>query len=322
MANPFLPKVAFTQAPSMVGGACWWYRTHLPKMYYGGSAVDLGRADIIHVARMGAVSHFDTLGKLKSQGRKIIYEIDDDFWSIQFDLCKDSISGYVEVVNKTSALCDAMIVTTQSLADQAARMTNKPVYIAPNYLCTKSWDSQIKSPDLGKKPILLASGSNGHLEDFRILADIARLPKMKHFQWVIWGSEYFKNLLPESIWMPRVSLRDYFGTLKALGKSPNILGIQHLLDTQFNRSISKLKWMEYTYAGIPGIYSNLAEYPGYANCTVPGNASAKQWADQIVDAYERREEILAKDKQRLEEVGYMDTGIKHWEDIFLQVMHG
>lgn len=322
MVNPFLPKVSFIQADDMVGSACWWYRTHLPRAYYNGLAVDPDRANIIHVARMGARSRFDALKKLKAQGKKVVYEVDDDFWSIQFDVCKSAISGYVDTVNETSALCDAMIVTTQPLAEQARKMTGKPVYVAPNFLCTKSWGGPVKLSDLGKKPILLASGSNGHLEDFKILADISVLPEMKKFQFVIWGSEKFKGIVPGAVWMPRVDLSTYFGMLQSLGRLPNVLGIHPLQDTQFNRSISKLKWMEYTYAGIPGIYSHLAEYPGYADCTVSGNATAKQWAEHIMDAYEHRYEILSRDKQRLDEVGYMDTGIKHWEDIFLQVAHG
>ena len=176
MINPFLPRVAFTQADDMVGSACWWYRTHLPSTYYkiqGGSVVDPGSADIIHVARMGARSRFDILRKLKAQGKKIVYDLDDDFWSLSYDVCKNAIPGYLNTVNETAALCDAVIVTTQSLADAVIKATGKSVYVAPNFLCTKSWGGPAKLPDFGNKPVLLASGGNGHIDDFKILADIS-----------------------------------------------------------------------------------------------------------------------------------------------------
>jgi len=118
-----------------------------------------------------------------------------------------------------------------------------------------------------------------------------------------------------------VDLQKYFSVVSTLSDL-DILGVVHLLDVPFNQSKSRLKWMEYTQAGIPGIYSAVGEYPGNAYCTVPGNAPAKQWAEQILRAYECRQKILSQDKQRLAEVGHIGTGVRRWADIFLQVMHG
>jgi len=325
MANPFFPKVSFTH-PGFPGvepkGACWWYRTELPRRYLESRGwpitSSLDQAKIVHVARSCSKPYLEVVRKLKEDGKKVVYETDDNYWASVMLGVKET-PGYLEVINNTIALCDAVIVTTRPLADVVTKVTGKPAYVAPNFLCTKSWGSPVKLPDLGKKPILLSSGSNSHLKDSSILADIARVPGMQRFQFVVWGNESFKNIIPGSIWLKPVDLVGYFGSLQSLGKLSNIMGVVPLEDVLFNQSKSKLKWMEYTYAGIPGIYSNLAEYPGYANCTVAGGATAKQWAEQIADAYEHRQKILVKDKQRLAEVGYMDTGIEHWENAFLKI---
>ena len=139
MVSSFLPKVTFIYLSGTLGSACWWYRIQLPKVHYalcGGSVVGLAEADIIHVARLGAATHLDTLKKLKDDGKKIIYDLDDDFWSLRSDVYDKAVPGYVDIVNNTASLCDAAIVTNQSLADQVTAMTGKPVYIVPNFLCT------------------------------------------------------------------------------------------------------------------------------------------------------------------------------------------
>lgn len=325
MANPFFPKVNFTHPgfPQVEPkGACWWYRTELPRRYLEGKdwpLVDkLDQAKIVHVARSCSKSYLEVVRRLKADGKKVVYETDDNYWASVMLGIKEA-PDYLETINRTIALCDAVIVTTQPLAAVVTEVTGKPACVAPNFLCTRSWGSPGKLPDLSNKPILLASGSNSHLKDFQILADIARMPGMHKFQFVIWGNENFKNIIPGSFWLNPVNLQGYFSILQAFGKLHNIMGIIPLEDTLFNQSKSKLKWMEYTYAEIPGIYSHLAEYPGYANRTVPGNATAKQWAEHIIDAYEHRQEILSRDKRRLDEVGYMDTGVKYWEEAFLKI---
>jgi hypothetical protein len=325
MANPLFPKVAFTHPgfPQVEPkGACWWYRTELPRRYLEVNdwplvgSMDL--AKIVHVARSCSKSYIEVVRRLKADGKKVVYETDDNYWASVMLGIKET-PDYLDTINKTIALCDAVIVTTQPLADVVKEVTGKEAYVAPNFLCTRSWGNPVKLIDLGKKPILLASGSNSHLKDFQILADIAHVPGMQRFQFVVWGNESFKNIIPGSIWLKPVDLRGYFGTLQSLGMLSNVMGVIPLEDTLFNKSKSKLKWMEYTHAGIPGIYSNLAEYPGHANCTVQGGTKAKQWAERIVDAYESRYEILSRDKQRLGEIGYMDTGIKYWENAFLKI---
>jgi len=325
MVNPFLPKVNFTHPgfPGVVSkGACWWYRTELPKRYLESKGWpitgSMDQARIIHIARASSKPFLGVVRQLKVDGKKVVYETDDNYWASVMLGIKET-PEYLDTINRTIGLCDAVIVTTKPLADVVTRVIGKPAYVAPNFLCTKSWGSPIKLPNLGRKPILLSSGSNSHLQDFQILADIARVSSMRQFQFVVWGNESFGNIIPGSIWLKPVDLPGYFGSLQSLGKLPNVMGVVPLEDTLFNQSKSKLKWMEYTHAGIPGIYSSLAEYPGYANCTVPGNATAKQWAERIMDAYERRQEILVRDKQRLAEVGYMDTGVEYWENAFLKI---
>ncbi len=326
MVNPFLPKVAFTH-PGFPGvepkGACWWYRTELPRRYLESKgwpiASSLDQARIVHVARSCSKPYLEVIRRLKDDGKKVVYETDDDYWSPPPVATKKDQAEYLEIINETISYCDAVIVTTQPLANTVLEVTGKPTYVAPNFLCTKSWGSPVKLPDLGQKPLLLASGSNSHFKDFQILADIARAPGMQRFQFVVWGNEKFRHIIPGSIWLKPVDLVGYFGSLRSLGKLSNTMGVVPLEDTLFNQSKSKLKWMEYTYAGIPGIYSNLAEYPGHANCVVPGGATAKQWAERIIDAYERRQEILGRDNQRLTEVGYMDTGVEYWENAFLKI---
>jgi hypothetical protein len=280
-------------------------------------------ADIVHIARVRSQEAIDLVKQLKSQGKKVVYDIDDDYWVNDLqDTRLGTDSNRKNLLGQIIELSDAVIVTTKPLADVVKENTGKSAYVVPNFLEPSVFGEQAVLPRLDSGPILLVSGGIGHERDFDLFSSLVMDRRLKAFQWLVFCPDKYKNVLSGVTYWPVVELQKYFGVISTLSRRENILGIVHLLDVPFNQSKSRLKWMEYTQAGIPGIYSAVGEYPGHANCTVSGDAPAKQCAERIIDAYERRQEILSQDKQRLAEVGYMNTGIKHWEDIFLQVMHG
>jgi len=261
--------------------------------------------------------------QLKSQGKKVVYDIDDNYWVNDLQDTKlGTDSNRKSLLNQIIGLSDAVIVTTKPLADVVKENTGKLAHIVPNFLEPSVFGRSVSLPELGTKPILLVSGGIGHERDFELYSKLILDRRLKDFQWLIFCPDKYKSVLSGVTYWPVVDLHRYFSVISTLGRRQNILSIVHLLDVPFNHAKSRLKWMEYTQAGIPGIYSDVGEYPGHAYCTIPSSATAGQWVERIINAYEHRQAILVKDKQRLEEVGYMDTGIKYWEDIFLKVMHG
>jgi len=328
MINPFLPKVSFTYPPASYNSGCWWYRQELPRRYLrssGWSAFDNRSedADIVHIARVRNQEAINMVRQLKSQGKKVVYDIDDNYWVNDLQDTKlGTDSNRKSLLNQIIGLSDAVIVTTKPLADVVKENTGKLAHIVPNFLEPSVFGRSVSLPELGTKPILLVSGGIGHERDFELYSKLILDRRLKDFQWLIFCPDKYKSVLSGVTYWPVVDLHRYFSVISTLGRRQNILSIVHLLDVPFNHAKSRLKWMEYTQAGIPGIYSDVGEYPGHAYCTIPSSATAGQWVERIINAYEHRQAILVKDKQRLEEVGYMDTGIKYWEDIFLKVMHG
>ena len=326
MVSSFLPKVSFTYPLASHNSGCWWYRQELPRKYLqsrGWTAFDNRPedADIVHIARVRSQEAIDMVRQLKNHGKKVVYDIDDDYWVNDLqDTKAGTYPNRQALLSKIIGLADAVIVTTEPLAKVVKENTGKTSCVIPNFLEPSVFGRKTELPRLDARPILLVSGGIGHEHDFELFVRLVSDHRLKRFQWVVFCPDKYKNVIHGITYWPVVDLQKYFSVISTLGQRHDILGIVHLLDVPFNRSKSRLKWMEYTQAGIPGIYSDVGEYAGNARCTVQSDVSA--WAERIVDAYERRQEILAKDKQRLAEVGYMDTGVNYWEDIFLQAAHG
>lgn len=100
--------------------------------------------------------------KIRKAGKKVIYEIDDDYTNLHRMVASgDAIT--------LASWCDAITVTTPHLANTMHRMTGRPIHVVPNMLDPAFWDepSEVKLSE-GKVRIVL-SGSTTHSKDWEVL---------------------------------------------------------------------------------------------------------------------------------------------------------
>lgn len=105
------------------------------------------------------------ISKMRSAGKRVVYEVDDDYTN------EHRVVASGDAVTLAS-WCDAITVTTPYLAKTIGNKTKRPCHVLPNMLDPQFWKlpSPVKLED-GKIRIVL-SGSRTHYEDWKVLEGV------------------------------------------------------------------------------------------------------------------------------------------------------
>lgn len=174
------------------------------------------------------------------------------------------------------SLVDAIIVSTQPLKDYFSKFLKdvfqeeKDIYIYPNYNDLNDWHfpAGIKDP---KKIVIGWAGSVTHDSDLKMMMPaLGRVvDKYDNVYVELLGGIVQGNLgyITEG-WSKNAKskLSIKFGSPawdeypKLMREQPWDIGIAPLIDDEFNRGKSHIKWMEYAMCGIPTIASDVYPY--------------------------------------------------------------
>jgi glycosyltransferase involved in cell wall biosynthesis len=226
--------------------------------------------DIIVVQRLTDYNQWKVLNALKKAGKKIVYELDDDIFSVEptnpaYILCgRDDVR---HTVRSCLDIADRVIVTTLELA-AALNVTEKAI-VYPNSISMDMFSPLRETPP-DRPPRLFWAGSSTHTEDFyMVLMPLLQLMrKHEKLEIVVLGGipKSLTNVLEEEKeqLVRRVSLQPFMRPelyLQALKGGINAdVGLIPLRDCKFNQSKSVVKALEYTMAGLPVVASNVAPY--------------------------------------------------------------
>lgn len=257
------------------------------KVYYKSTAlnVDIDAYDVFVFNRFYEGTLLKYIGFLKSIGKTIIYETDDNYEGIDeshaFMKIKDNA---ILSSRELMSLADGITVSTPELKAEILNMNPKAnVYVIPNALDF----SQYRSGLAGKNRLRIGfQGSNIHVQDLLIVIDaIAQLQKEYGFEFYVFGidDKPFKDLnefcrtyevkkwkwmedFPklyakleemEYVHVPTVPYDEYRDKLSDLNFD---IGIAPLTDNRFNRSKSCLKYYEYAAVGTVTLASKVLPY--------------------------------------------------------------
>jgi glycosyltransferase involved in cell wall biosynthesis len=274
------------------GAACGYYRVRLPfewldRMGHTMTTTDMTQpehpsmqgARIVMGQRIGG-QDFDTIWyNLRQAGVKLVWETDDDLWSMD-----ESNPARLQITDMTrywmeSALTHAHLVTTTvpHLAD-VMRKFNPNVTVIPNAVDPALLTTERKRAD--KLTIGWAGGSSHH-DDFRsIIGPIREVTDLRgdldfHSIGVDYGKDFGLNRNRFTPW--KASMLDYYSGVDF------DIGLAPLLDTEFTRSKSPIKAIEYNALGIPVIASNVGPYKDYIIDGVNGFLvnTETEWVDRM-----------------------------------------
>lgn len=192
----------------------------------------------------------------QEKGLKLIVESDD--WmevnednphKLEHDVLDASFT-----IQRTMEVSDA-VTTTQDYLSDKIKTINSNTFVLPNYIYLKEWDLPKYKNESDTIRIFWA-GSMTHLEDMKLVVNpIKRICKeFPNVQLVFMGDTRIGDLfdgcnvenmlgVPVEVWPVKLS------TIRA------DIGIAPLIDNEFNRCKSNIKWLEYGINQIPSVCS-------------------------------------------------------------------
>jgi glycosyltransferase involved in cell wall biosynthesis len=283
------------------GSGCAWYRMLVPL-----TAVDKYAEDVDVIFRSGGprlmktehepllltdaadadvlvsqrADSFEGLGiwrRWSTPSCRTVYENDDDIWNITPENAKAYKSYEIGGTSREAVLryCStANLVTTSSayLGDWHRELTPlTPVVVLPNYIPEFVLD--LKHDDRQGRPRIGWMGGASHARDILMAANAVRRFMKRFGDWDLFlsGVDYRRQFgCPpgRSFYVEWIHVSDYPDVFyRAIDYD---IGICPLLDTQFSRSKSHVKALEYMARGIPVIASDVEPYRRFITHGVDG----------------------------------------------------
>lgn len=259
--------------------------------------------------------------RLAAEGRRLIYELDDDVWSLGEDNSAREFyakPGVLDLVAENVACASAVTCSTEPLA-AVLRRFNPNVHVIPNYI-----DAALLHMQRPRRPRVTIgwAGSPTHSRDVQAASRALRklLASRRLVDLHVIGTDYRAQLgrcdARFSHWARHVP--DYYRLLDF------DIGLAPLQDTEFNRSKSPIKALEYAALGIPVVASNVGPYAEFVQHGVTGFLcdTEADWARYlrllVGDPQLRRSMGLAA---RVQAHDWTIQGNAHrWADVFREVV--
>lgn len=308
---------------------CAWYRCHVPGLQLkrrGHDVIlddkivpeDLMEFDIIVFQRQCSEASWEAIRYVNSLGKLSVYELDDDLWNI--DRTNPAYSYWTpdKLRGVESCIAESQIVTTTTpyLAERLKRF-NKNIFILPNMLPKEQWQVSEKAKD-DKKLILGWAGGTSHWPDLKILEGTIEqlVDDYTDIEFQIAGAGQVPFKPHERMkGLESVKIEQYPKLLSGFD-----IGLAPLVDTQFNRAKSDLKFLEYAMVELAVVASKVESYIG---SIVHGEngflaSNTKDWIKylrRLIENHELRQKIAAKAKQ-FAETRTIEKNIWLWEQAY------
>ena len=281
---------------------------------------------------------------LKQLGKKIVYDNDDTYKGV------DAMKFGDILVKKTNFLdefmrdiADLVTCSTEFLAEEYRKVTDKPVVVLPNLIDPDDWDKPLRNEtDIIRIGFVGSVALNQDFDQFRnIIHQLDAMPNVKLVLFSLppidWennpkvtemykGELKFWTSLKNVEWHPFVYVEEYFRKLNSLKLDMMLIPRN---DDYFNRCKSNLKFLEASVLEIPviaqGFEDGLSPYqvnPEDAKhmfiCT-----KHDEWMPKIIELINNKELRRKMGKKAhayvLENYNAHDKA-KLWDDVYKQYL--
>lgn len=210
----------------------------------------------------------EVIAEARAQDKVIVYEIDDLLSELpevhpDFHQYKKVRASILTAIIEA----DAVTCSTPAIAEYV-RDFNPHVWVLPNYLNDNLWHLRtITRPTGGPadKPLTIGYlGTHSHRPDLEmVIPTLVRILERygDAIRLRLWGISPQSDLIGRNNveWLS-LGMVDYAQFASYFSKQECDIFIAPLLDNQFNRSKSSLKFLEYSVLGVAGVYSQIKPY--------------------------------------------------------------
>jgi GT2 family glycosyltransferase/2-polyprenyl-3-methyl-5-hydroxy-6-metoxy-1,4-benzoquinol methylase len=219
-------------------------------------------ADLIIIQRWIPREQFkDQIEKILTSGKVVIYETDDLLDDIPQENSHHQYSkNNRDILLNVISRAHAVTVSTKTLRNYYLKY-NPNVFVVPNLLNETKWaDLHIAPPH--DEVVIGFAGGNSHEIDLALVEEALERIADKYgnkiqFRFVGCTTEKISKLPNYRYDEFYPGYAEYSLALKEFNFD---VAISPLKDTFFNQCKSNIKWLEYSVAGMPGVYSNVAPY--------------------------------------------------------------
>ncbi|MCW8090797.1 glycosyltransferase [Alteromonas sp. ASW11-130] len=214
--------------------------------------------------------------QLSKHNVRLSLELDDDLLDVPESLDSNGIyEKYKSSLEKLLSSADCIHVTNQTLANKMKQFCQN-VEIRPNKISKSRWMGSVNDDSLPKisndenELNILFFGSRTHTEDYHfLLTSLEQLESLNiQFSLTVVGVTSQRDDTPSFVKFidpPSVRYDEFVDWLKA-NKMSFDLGVAPLVESEFNKSKSHLKALEYLALGIPAFCSNVDTYQTLSSC--------------------------------------------------------
>lgn len=281
----------------------------------------------------------------KNSGTPLVVDIDDNFLEVH-DWQPASQMGYQEGGDKRAyatayvSFADALFVSTEPLKTYFQKLLKEKfneepkIFVLPNSVDPDDWSFQ--SPKNVNKTVIGWHGSVTHDEDLlSIFKEIEQIMvENPSVELEIMGGikkdkvrDFFKNWNKKVLDRVRLvgGTQKWYGFPKLLMKQVWDIGICPLIDSEFNRAKSHIKWLEMSIKGIPVIASNVQPYSDNIKHRKTGLIAKdpKEFGKhlrELIKDKELRKELAQNAKNDIENKHLYKKNIKLWEKAIKEII--
>lgn len=343
---------------------CWLYRCRIPgvELSERGHEVQfmtLGRdivqewldfPDVVVYGRSYAMDPLPSIETYKKLGKKIVYDLDDDVWSVNPDnpaqkAAKDKREQCAALLTEAD-----VVTTTTELFKKRLQKFNKNIVVCPNALDFEKFPKRTKK---NERLRIGYTGAASHWGDASLILDVIfELQKKYDFDFVLQGmtgmaiiAEVYssRQILKQGAEPERKhyheSILEMYKKLKKLRYFhipfyppelyPSVLsdcnldiGVAPLQDNKFNQVKSCIKFYEYAVTGTPTLASKVLPYSeevGY--CAKNNFKDWKKKLEKLIKDEGFREKLLKKQWAFVQKNRDIKKIVEIWEKVFKSAKH-
>jgi hypothetical protein len=249
-------------------------------------------ADVVIITRgFPTRDTIDFIREISASKKYLVYETDDAIPLIPDHHQKPWYREAAPHIFECARLANVVTVSTPPLA-QLFKTFNRSVEVIENQLDPRIWKPHLRRErTAGEDRIRVGMvGSKHHERDFNILRDVVGAIAKKHesVMWIAYGegAKSLLDVLPADKCQFVPSNYHYESHPERLARLRLDIGLCPLADDDFNRCKSDIKFLEFAFLGVAGIYSRLSPYESSVSHKVNGllcDWSPEDWHEQIQD---------------------------------------